>query len=148
MKDKINQDLKAAMLARDSFLTDTLKGLKSAILNQEISSGKRDEGLSDEEVETLLAKEAKKREEAAELYEKGGNQEAADNERREKEIIQKYLPEQLGEEEVGELVDEAISQTGATSVKEMGKVIGIVRSKAGNKADGSVIAKLTKAKLQ
>ncbi len=148
MKDKMAQDLKAAMLARDSFLVDTLKGLKSAVLNQEIASGKRESGLSDEEIETLLAKEAKKREEAAQLYEKGGNQEAADKERQEKDVIQGYLPDQLSEEEIVQLVEEAIAQTGASTAKDIGKVIGAVRSKAGNSADGSVIAKLAKAKLQ
>jgi uncharacterized protein YqeY len=148
MKGKINQDLKAAMLARDSFLVDTLKGLKSAILNQEIAENKREAGLSDSEVETLLAKEAKKREEAAGLYEKGGNSEMADKERREKAVIEKYLPEQLNEEEIGRLVEEAIQQTGAKEPKDMGKVIGAVKAKAGNSADGSIIAKLAKAKLQ
>ena len=148
MKDKLAQDLKAAMLARDSFLVDTLKGLKAAILNQEIASGKRESGLSDEEIETLLAKESKKREEAAGLYEQGGNVEMADKERREKAVIQAYLPKQLSEEEISQLVEEAIEQTGASEAKDMGKVIGAVKAKAGNSAEGSLIAKIAKSKLQ
>ncbi len=148
MKDKLAQDLKAAMLARDSFLVDILKGLKSAILNQEIAEKKRESGLSDEEVETLLAREAKKREEAASLYDQGGNIEMADKERREKAVIQAYLPKQLSDEEVSQLVEEAIKQTGASEAKDMGKVIGVVKAKAGNSAEGSLIAKIAKSKLQ
>ncbi len=148
MKEQLAQDLKAAMLKRDHFLSDVLKGLKAAILNQEIANGKRDEGLSDAEIEALLAKEAKKRLEAASLYEQGGNQEAADKERREYEVIQNYLPEQLSEEEVAELVKEAVSKTGASDIKDMGKVIGIIKAKAGNSADGALVAKLVKAELQ
>lgn len=148
MKDELNADLKAAMLARDSFLSDTLKGLKAAILNQEIANGKREEGLGDAEIEALFAREAKKRLEAAELYEKGGNQESAEKERREYEVIQGYLPEQLSEDEVTKLIDEAIASTDASDIKDMGKVIGAVKAKAGNSADGALVAKLVKAKLQ
>jgi len=148
MKERLAQDLKTAMLARDSFLTDTLKGLKAAILNQEIANNKREMGLDDAEIENLFAKEAKKRLEAAELYEKGGNQVAADKERREYEVIQEYLPEQLNEEEVTQLVEEAIALTHAATIQDMGKVIGVVKTKAGNSADGALVAKLVKAKLQ
>lgn len=148
LKERLAQDLKAAMLARDSFLSDVLKGLKAAILNQEIAEKKREQGLNDTEIEALFAREAKKRIEAAELYEKGGNQESAAKERREYEVIQQYLPEQLSEEEVTKLVEEAVTQTGATEAKDMGKVIGAVKGKAGNAADGGLIAKIAKAKLQ
>lgn len=147
LKTQLADDLKSAMLARDSFLTDLLKGIKSAILNQEIASGKRDEGLSEAEVESLLAREAKKRDEAANLFEQGGNQELADKERREKEIIAKYLPEQLSTEDIEKLVAEAIASTGATEIKDLGKVIGQVKAKAGNSADGALVAKIAKNQL-
>lgn len=147
LKTQLADDLKSAMLARDSFLTDLLKGIKSAILNQEIASGKRDEGLSEAEVESLLAREAKKRDEAANLFEQGGNQELADKERREKEIIAKYLPEQLSTEDIEKLVAEAIANTGATEIKDLGKVIGQVKAKAGNSADGALVAKIAKDQL-
>lgn len=148
MKDKLAQDLKTAMLARDNFLTDVIKGLKAAIENQEIAERKRDEGLSDQEVETLFAKEAKKRLEAATLYDQGGNQQMADKERAEYDIIMKYLPKQLGEAEISGLVEAAITQTGASGPKDMGKVIGAVKAQTGNAADGAIIAKIVKSKLQ
>ncbi len=148
MKEQLAADLKAAMLARDSFLSDILKGLKSAIMYQEIAEKKRETGLSDIEIETLFAREAKKRLEAAELYTKGNDKARADKELREYDVIKKYLPAQLTEAEIGVLVDEAIAQTGASEAKDMGKVIGVVKAKAGNTVDGSIVAKLTKAKLQ
>ena len=148
LKVRLEADLKAAMIARDSFLSDVLKGLKSAIQNQEIATGKREEGLADADVESLFAKEAKKRDEAAVLYEQGGNQEMADKERAEKVIIVKYLPEQMSEEDVKKLVIEAIAATGATEVKDLGKVIGMVKSKAGNSADGALVAQIAKNTLQ
>lgn len=147
LKETLNADLKTAMLARDSFLVETLRGLKSVILAEEVAKQKRDEGLSDEEIEQLFAREAKKRDESAGLFEQGGNQEAADKERAEKVIIQKYLPEQLNEAAIATMIDEVISQTGAVSVQDMGKVIGAVKAKAGNAADGTVIARLVKEKL-
>ena len=148
LKTQLDADLKTAMLARDSFLCDILKGIKSAILNQEIASGKRDEGLADAEVESLLAKEAKKRDEAAKLYEQGGNQEMADKEKREKEVIAKYLPEQISEDDIKKLVTDAIASTGATEVKDLGKVIGQVKGRAGNSADGALVAKIAREQLQ
>lgn len=147
LKERLTQDLKTAMLARDRITVDVLKGLKSAILNQEIASGKREEGLSDVEVETLFAREAKKRDEAADLYEQGGNQETADKERSEKEIIKKYLPQQLSRADIEKLVLEAIASTGASELKDIGKVIGIVKSKAGNSVDGAFVAKIAKDQL-
>ncbi len=148
MKDALNADLKAAMLARDTFLTDVIKGLKAAILNQEIAEQKREKGLSDQEVEALFAREAKKRLEAATLYQQGGNSAMADKERAEYELIMKYLPEQISETKITELVVAAIAQSGANSAKDMGKVIGMVKAKAGNSADGSLIAKIAGSKLQ
>lgn len=144
LKQRLDADIKSAMLARDAFVADTLKGVKSAILNQEIASGKREEGLTDSEVETLLTKEVKKREEAAVLYDQGGNDAMAQKERAEKELIGAYLPEQLSEEEVTQLVKDAIATTGATEPKDMGKVIGFVKGKAGNSVDGAVVAKIAK----
>ncbi len=148
LKVRLEADLKAAMIARDSFLSDVLKGLKSAIQNQEIATGKREEGLSDSDVESLFAKEAKKRDEASVLYEQGENQAMADKEKAEKEIIAKYLPEQMSEEDIKKLVIETISVTGASEVKDLGKVIGMVKGKVGNSADGAVVARIAKEQLQ
>lgn len=148
LKTQLDQDLKSAMLARDSFLTDVLKGIKSAILNQEIASGKRDEGLSEAEIESLLARESKKRDEAAKLYDQGGNDEMAKKERAEKELLAKYLPEQLSTEDIEKLVTDAIASTSATELKDLGKVIGQVKAKAGNSADGALVAKIAREQLQ
>ena len=148
LKDRINKDLKAAMISRDSFLSDVLKGLKAAILNQEIAEGKREEGLDDHAIEFLLARESKKREEAAKLYEQGGNQMMADKERKEKEVISTFLPEQLTESEIEVLIDKVILDVGAAGPQDMGKVIGAVKAKTGTTADGALIAKIAKNKLQ
>ncbi len=147
LKARIDADLKTAQLSRDSFLVEVLRGVKSAILNEEISKGKRDEGLDDEAIEQLLQKEVKKRDESAELFKQGGNEASAEKELKEKEVIQKYLPEQLSETELTELIEKAIAETGAASLKEMGQVIGKVRAEVGSKGDGSLIAKIAKEKL-
>lgn len=147
LKEQIDADLKTAMLARDEFVTTTLRGLKAAILNEEVAKGARDEGLSDEAIEQLVAREAKKRDEAARLFEQGGNQTSADKERAEKELLGKYLPEQLSEEDLSRLVDEVITEMKPEGVKDMGRVIGAVKAKAGNAADGSLLASIVKARL-
>lgn len=145
--DQINADLKTAMLARDEFTTTTLRGLKAAILNEEVAKGARETGLDDEAIEQLIAREAKKRVEAANLFEQGGNQESADKERAEQALLGKYLPEQLSEAEVTALVDEAIAEVKPEGVKDMGRVIGAVKAKAGNSADGALVARLVKEAL-
>jgi uncharacterized protein YqeY len=146
--ERINADLKAAMLARDAFTTETLRGLKAAVLNEEVATGKRDTGLGEEELEKLIAREAKKRDEAAQLFEQGGNQESADKERRERELLGQYLPEQLSEDEIKKIVDDAVAEIKPEGMKDMGRVIGAVKAKAGNAADGALVAKLVKEKLQ
>ena len=147
LKDDIAADLKTAMLARDEFTTTTLRGLKAAILNEEVAKGLRDEGLSDEAIEQLIAREAKKRDEAARLFEQGGNQASADKERAEKELLGKYLPTQLSETELSVIIDEVIAETKPEGMKDMGRVIGSVKAKVGNAADGGLLAALVKEKL-
>lgn len=146
--ERINADLKTAMLARDAFRTETLRGLKAAILNEEVAKGARETGLGDEAVEQLIAREAKKRDEAANLFEQGGNQASADKERAEKVLLSGYLPEQLSEAEIQQLVDEAVAELKPEGMKDMGRVIGAVKAKAGNSADGALVAKLVKYSLQ
>lgn len=148
LKDDISADLKTAMLARDEFVTTTLRGLKAAILNEEVAKGLRDEGLADDAIEQLIARESKKRDEAAKLFEQGGNQASADKERAEKELLAKYLPAQLSEAEVSAVVDEAVADIKPEGMKDMGRVIGAVKAKAGNAADGALVARLVKEKLQ
>lgn len=92
LTDRISADLKTAMLARDAFTTETLRGLRAAILNEEVAKGTRDTGMNDEDVEKLIAREVKKRDESARLFTQGGNQESADKELHEKELLSQYLP--------------------------------------------------------
>lgn len=135
------------MLAGDALRTETLRGLKSAILYAEVAGKKRDDGLRDDEIEALLARESKKRAESAELYVKGEAHEKAEKELAEKRIIDHYLPEQISEEELEGIVGEVIFEQQASGLQAMGKVIAAVKLKVGNSADGALIAKLVKERL-
>lgn len=148
LTDRISADLKTAMLARDAFVVETLRGLRAAILNENVAQGTRDTGLDDETIEKLIAREAKKRDESARLFEVGGNQESADKEIRERELLSQYLPEQMSEEDVKKLVADTIVELKPDGMKDMGRVIGAVKAKAGNTADGALIAQLVKSSLQ
>lgn len=145
--ERINADLKTAMLARDAFTTETLRGLKAAILNEEVAKGLRDTGLADAAVEQLIAREAKKRDEAANLFEQGGNQASADKERAEKKLLQAYLPEQLDEAAVQAVIDEVVAELKPEGPKDMGRMIGAVKARVGNAADGALVARLVKSSL-
>jgi uncharacterized protein YqeY len=146
-KQQIDADLKTAMLAGDKTLVTTLRGLKSAILYVEVAENAREKGLPEDAVVAILQKEAKKRQESADLYLQGGNTEKQVAELTEKTVIEKYLPAQISEDEITVMVDEAIASTNAEGIKSMGQVIGAVKAKAGASADGSVIARIVKEKL-
>lgn len=148
LKDRINADLKAAMLARDEVKTQTLQGLKAAILYEEVAKRVRDTGLDEAAIEQVVAREAKKRDEAAELFEKGGNMASAEKERTEKDFLSVYLPKQLSETELGEVVQAVIHELQPEGPKDMGRVIGAVKARVGNTADGALIAKLVKESVQ
>jgi uncharacterized protein YqeY len=148
LEERIEQDIKTALLARDSHKATTLRGLKATLLNVKVAKGKRESGLSDDEVIDVLAKEAKKRQESADLYKQGGNEVKAADELAEKAMIEVYLPEQLSQDEIIKLIDEVIAATGASGPQAMGQVIGQVKSKTGAAGDGALIARLVKEKLQ
>ncbi len=147
IKEQIDQDLKTAMLAGDSQAVSVLRGLKGAILNVEIQKGTREQGLSDEEVIAVFTKEAKKRQESAEMYKQGNSPDRAKAEEEEKAIIDKYLPQQLSDADLAVIVDEAILATGAAGPQAMGQVIGAVKAKTAGQADGGRIAAMVKEKL-
>jgi uncharacterized protein YqeY len=147
MQEKIEQDIKSALLSGNKTKAETLRNLKSAILNEAISQNARDSGLSDEQIQKVLARESKKRQEAADLYKQGGSQERADAELSEKALIDTYLPEQMAEAEVSKIVDEEVAKAGRVSLQDMGKIIGAVRAKTGGAADGALIAMLVKEKI-
>ncbi len=144
----IQADLKSAMLARDTVKTQTLQGLKATILNEEVAKKVRDSGLDDISIEQLIAREVKKRDEAAELFEKGGNTQSAAKERAEKNILLGYLPEQLSDDELQQIIDGVIAELKPDGMKDMGRIIGAVKTKTGSAGDGAIIAKLVKNTLQ
>ena len=144
---RIDQDLKTALLAGDKVLATTLRGLKSVILYAEVAQGVRGVGLPDDQIIVLLSKEAKKRQESADLYKQGGNEERATAELTEKKVIETYLPAQISEEELVAAVDAAILQLGASGTAAMGQVIGLVKQKTAGQADGARIAQLVKERL-
>lgn len=148
IKDQINNDIKNAMLAGEKDRVTTLRGLKSAILYAEVAKGTRDEGSPDNEVIALLQKEAKKRQESADLYRQGDNLEKARAEELEKEIIEQYLPAQLSESEVSALIDKEAEKMGEVSMQQMGQLIGAVKKASDGNADGSLIAKLVRERLK
>lgn len=147
IKDRLVADVKASMLAGDTLRLETLRGLKSTILYAEVAAGKRESGLEDSEIEALFAKEAKKRQESADLYVQGGAQDKADKELSEKAIIEEYLPEQMSEADIMQLVEKTIAELGVSGAQAMGQVIGRVKAAAGSSADGALIAKIVKEKL-
>lgn len=148
IKQKIDQDIKSAMLSGDKRTANALRNLKSAILSAEVDAGKRDSGLSDQEAVSVLQKELKKRTEAAFMYEQGENAEMAAEERFEEELIKNYLPKQLTDQEIEELIDEAIRDAEIElNPQAMGKLIAAVKERSGGAADGAAIARLVKARI-
>lgn len=147
LKQRIDGDLKTALLSGDHDKATVLRGAKATILNEEVSQGKRDEGLDDSVIEQLIAREIKKRNESAELYKQAGRLELVENELGEAKILTEYLPEQVSEDDIKTAVDKAISELNVSDMSGMGQVIGSVKKQFGNSADGSLIAQLVKQKL-
>lgn len=135
------------MLAGNKTLTTTLRGLKASILSTEIANGIRESGLPDPEIIELFGKEAKKRQESAELFNQGGNEEKAAAELTEKKVIEGYLPAQLSDEELARIVSITIEELGGVTQNQMGQVIGKVKAKVGASAEGGRIAAAVKARL-
>jgi len=142
--DTINQKIAQALKAKDEIRLSTLRLLSSA-LNYEFIA--KQHKLSEEEELVVVAKEAKKRKDAIEAYEKAGAKDRAEKEKKELIILEEYLPEQMADEELTKLVEEAISLTGATTFADMGKVMGAVMAKVQGRADGGRVSSLVKQKL-
>ena len=147
LKSQLENDLKTALLGGDRFRTDVLRGLKAVILNEEVAQGKRDEGLSDAVIEQLIAREVKKRVDSAEQYTAAGRPELVVAEQAEAKVLEAYLTEQLSEDDIKKTVDETIAALVASVPQAMGQVIGAVKGKLGNAADGGTIARLVKEAL-
>ncbi len=148
LRQQLNDDIKAAMLSGDTIRLETLRGLKTAILYADVAAKARDTGgIPDDQALQVFAKEAKKRQDAADLYVQGGSQERADKELAEKAIIESYLPAQLSDDELKGVINAIVIETGANGMQAMGQVIGAVKAKVGNTADGAKIAQLVKERL-
>ena len=148
LKSQIDIDLKAALLGGDRFRGEVLRGLKAAILNEEVAKSQREEGLSDDAIEQLIGREIKKRLDSAAQYDAAERPELSETERREAAILMEYQAEQLSEEDIAAVVTRVIAEQSATTMAQMGQVIGAVKKELGNSADGSVIARLVKDALQ
>lgn len=148
IKQKLEVDIKTAMLSGDKNLTTILRTIKSVILDEEIARVKRDDGLDEQELISLLSKEAKKRQDAHDLYIKVGEQARADNEEKERSIITAYLPAQLNDAELEAIVTSVIAeQVGDVGFQQMGKIIALVKARSLGKADGGRIATSVKEKI-
>lgn len=147
LKAQIENDTKAALLGGDRFRADVLRGLKAVILNEEVAQGKRDEGLDDTVIEQLIAREVKKRLDSVQQYTNAGRPELAETEQAEAKVLEEYLPEQLSEDDIQKVIDETVAALGVSGPQAMGQVIGTVKGKLGNAADGATIARLVKATL-
>ena len=145
LSEQIISDLTASMKAQDAQRTSTLRMVKAAMMNRKIEKGSE---LDDDEVQKLLRSLVKQRRDSIEQYEKAGRQELVDKEQAEIGVIETYLPQAASLAEIESAVAAAISETGATSIKDMGKVMKAVQAAlAGKNADGKVIADMVKAKL-
>ncbi len=141
LKDRLRTDLTTAMKARDDVRSSTLRMILTAVTNAEVA-GKVAKELTDDEVLTVLSSEAKKRREAAVAFEEGNRPESAAKERAEAAVIQDYLPEQLGPEEIAAVVAAAVEKLGAAGAgpKAMGQVMGLVTPQVKGRADGAAVA--------
>jgi len=146
LEEKINADIKTAMLAREKDKLEALRAIKSAILLAKTAGGVASE-ISEVEENKLLQKLIKQRKDAAEIYTSQARQDMADPELFQAGVIEKYLPQQLSEDEIKIEINKIISETGATSAKDMGKVMGVATQRLAGKADGKIISQLVKTLL-
>lgn len=147
-KAKLQQELIAAMKAQDEVKKSTIRMLISAINYYEIEKGGAGYVATPEDVLTVIGKEAKKRKDSITEYEKAGRQDLVDKETEELKILETYLPEQMGEEEVKAIIDQTITETGASSLQDIGKLMGALTGKLKGKADMGLVSNLVRQKLQ
>jgi len=140
--------MKAAMKDGDAVKRDTLRMLDSMIKNTEIEKLKKEEGLNDEEVQAVIARAIKQRRDSVEQYKSGGRDDLAEKESKEIEILSAYMPAQLGEDKIREIVKAVITETGATSKADTGKVMGQAMGRLKGQADGNVVKKMVEEELK
>lgn len=144
LADQLLQDMKTAMKSGDKITLETIRMVRSQIKNVEVQKG---EALTDEDILQVLTKEAKRRKESIDMYTKGGRDDLAENESKELDVIQSYLPEALSEDELFAIIADAIEKTGAQGMSDMGKVMGMVMPQTKGRADGKMIQNLVRQKL-
>ena len=147
LKQQIKDELKQSMLAKDATKTSVLRMLISAIGYMEIQKGGAGYEATDEDVMSVIQKEAKQRKDAIEQFKSAGRDELVEKEATELALLEKYLPEQMSEEEITKLVTAAIEKTGAASPSDMGKVMGALMADVKGKADGGLVSKIVREQL-
>ncbi len=146
-RQDLQEELKQSMLARNELKTSVLRMLISAINYYEIQKGGAGYQATEEDILGVMQNQAKQRRDSIEQFKTAGRQELVDKETKELEILSAYLPEQMNEEEITRLVKEAIAQTGATSMQDMGKLMGALMPKVKGKADGNVVNSIVRKEL-
>lgn len=148
LKERIGEDIKSAMKAKDKVRLETVRGIKKAILEKEVAlRPKGQDSLTEEQEIELLAQQAKQRRDSIEQFTKAGRDDLAAKEQQELTILETYLPKQVDDSELESIVDEIIASVGATSPKDLGKVMGAAMKQLKGKADGKKIQALVKSKL-
>ena len=146
LEEKVMTELKSAMLAKDEKSLRSLRAIKAAIINLKTSEGFSGEIRNDDEIK-LLQKLVKQRKESLEIYEKQNRKDLADKEKEEIDVIEKFLPKQMSEEELKVVIASIVKETGATTQADMGKVMGMANKQLAGKADGKTIAAVVKGIL-
>ena len=146
LKETLKSDLTEAIRSSDKVVSGTIRMVLTAITNEEVS-GKEARVLTEDEIITVLSREAKKRREAAEEFAKANRPDKSAEEKAEGEVIARYLPAQLTEDDVKKIIASAIAATGAAGPADMGKVMGAIKGQIAGKADGSIVSSLVKAAL-
>ncbi len=144
LKTRLQNDLKTAMKEKDTFKRDVIRFVMSAIKQIEVDERKE---LSDADIEAILVKQIKQRNDAIAQFKEGGREDLVEKNEKELEILRSYLPEPMSEEDVRKIVAEIITQTGAQGMKDMGRVMGAAKAKIGSRAEGKVINQIAKELL-
>jgi len=144
LKEQLNEAMKNAMKAKDSLRLNAIRLIRTAVQNREIDERRE---LEDQEVIGILSSLVKQRKESAQVYRDGGRPELAEKEEQELGIIQEFLPAQLGEDEIRAIIEEAVRETGAASMKDMGRVMKVVTGKTLGRADGRLVSEMVKTRL-
>lgn len=147
LSETIQKDLVDATKAQNKEVVNTLRLFLSEISKKEIELGKKDEGLDEKEINAVLIKEIKKRKDSVKQYRDGNRDDLAEAEEKEIEILEKYAPELMGEEDISKIVDEVISEKNASSMQDMGSVMASVMKKIGSSADGEQVNKIVRSRL-